>query len=185
MNSNTNVEPVDGNQESLPSQEQLALLAAASRIKDPIKAVEYALTIWREAGRILAANYQALARRGLEKIPTPPEFPASLNDFLKLVVGTRTLADATKRFRDFYRQTLFKFSTGPRPRKRYSAEDPDPDGGPTIDPERWAEQAIQGWKECGFRTEYEWVELAQQYLAWWQRQKSQHARTSAQKHRGS
>lgn len=162
------------------------MLAVSSHIKNPTKAVEHALGVWHEAGKILAAKEHALVRQGVAHVPLPKKgFPATLADFLRVVVGAKTPADATKRLRDFYRETLCDHTTSPLPHKPYSAEDHDRDGGPTVDPEQWAATAIQGWKECGFRTEHEWLELAQHYLTWWTDQVSKKNSTSAKQRRSA
>jgi hypothetical protein len=176
----------NGSDDDLPSQQQLAALAAASHIKDPIKAVEHALAVWQEAGKILAAKEHALVRQRVAHVPLPKKgFPATLEDFLRVVVGAKTVADETKRLRDFYRETLCGHTTSPLPHKPHSAEDHDRDGGLTVDPEQWAADAIQDLRECGFRTEHEWLELAQHYVKWWAGRKSKSAHKSAKQGRSS
>lgn len=152
------------NNHSFPTREQLALIAAATQRANPTEAVQHALALWHEAGETL----EAVANNG---VPLPPKFPATLDDFLRIVVAARTPADATKRLRDFYteehaRPLIF--------RGEVSNEDFEQAG-------KKASYEIQGWKDGGFRDAKQWRSLASRYLLWWTIQKSVKAQASALK----
>ena len=167
--------------------EGLAKLAAAvSNGKSPAEAVAYALELCSESA-------QALDRIALEEVgvtsggvnplstdstlerlaklddwkrtvPKPEKFPASLGDFLRLVVHAKTTADSTKRLRDFYCQHSFE-------------KDKDPQARAAAQIQRIKDGDEQG----GFFTDTKWEMLGGNYLEWWKHQKS----TSASKSRSS
>jgi len=165
--------------------EGLANLAAAvSHGKSPAKAVAYALELCRES--VKALNRIALEEVGVTTdgvnllshdstmerlakienwkkiVPKPDKFPATLDDFFRLVVKAKTTADSMKRLRDFYRQSSFEKDKDPQSR---------------------AANQIQHIKDGddlgGFFTETKWELLAGNYLEWWKRKKSTVASISA------
>jgi hypothetical protein len=157
-----------------PTQEQLATIAAATQIKNPTRAVQRASELWATAG----AQIEAEAFAG---VAMPQKFPATLADFLRLVVRGKGTAEKTKRLRDFYtaehaRPLMFKGKLAPEDQ---------------VCAERRAGDEIAAWKAGGFRdtgsapkverAEEKWRRLAVRYLAWWKSQKSVKARDSALK----
>ena len=95
----------------LPTADALALIAASvSKGIDlePRLAVDYAFKLWKNAREKLEGEIKAPAQVDNENLQKsggspPPAFPATLDTFLRLVVNGKTLADSTKRFRDFLR----------------------------------------------------------------------------------
>lgn len=98
----------------LPTADSLALIAAnVSRGIDlePRLAVDYAFKLWRNAQEKLEGEIKERAHvpddhESIQKSDgccLPPTFPATFDTFLRTVVNCKTLADSTKRFRDFLR----------------------------------------------------------------------------------
>ena len=98
----------------LPAADTLALIAAnvSKGIDlDPRLAVDYAFKLWKNAREKLEGEIQESAQVPNQNELLPkrdagsllPAFPATFGTFLRLVVNDKTLADSTKRFRDFLR----------------------------------------------------------------------------------
>jgi hypothetical protein len=164
----------------LPDWETLARLAASvsrgTKKGEAAKAVAYALELYEEAQKAL---YRAAMDRGgvrsylhnqsmedyadfsksiegLKDVPKPVSFPATLNDFFRLIVKAKTL-DATKRLRDFLSEQ----------------------GGNTDWAAKFIGKIKEGDKRGGFFTEQKWQPMAGEYMLWWKQQKSAKARDSA------
>jgi hypothetical protein len=97
---------------AVPSPEMVALIAAnlfkAGTQHSVAGAVTNALMLYDEARTRLtgAMKLQAAYEREAAAwgdVPRPAKFPASLDDFLRLIVRAKTPADQMKRFRDFLR----------------------------------------------------------------------------------
>ncbi len=99
---------------SLPTADTLALIAAnVSKGIDlePRLAVDYAFKLWKNAREKLEGEIKERApvpkdNENIQKSDggcPPPALPATFDTFLRLVVNGNTLADSTKRFRDFLR----------------------------------------------------------------------------------
>jgi hypothetical protein len=160
---------------SYPSQFELALLAAivAQGNKKPLDAMCYAWDLWEEAGAAL--EYGGPAAASLLKPPdaeirkhwqakgeAPEKFPATLRDFLRLIVRARTPADSMKRLRDWFRHE--------------NATHQAPEAADRITQIKAADQ--QG----GYFTRFDdWRALAVGYKHWWSGQKSLKASQSAKK----
>ena len=94
----------------------------------------------------------------------PQMFPATLNDFLNLIVRAKTPADSMKRLRDFI---LYE-----------QAENPDLYRDPADIIAEMKAQDQEGGCFANFET---WHSLASGYANWWNSQKSRKARESASK----
>ncbi len=151
-------------------------MAAASHCKEPREAGRHALALWQEVDKALAEL--ASANERLKDIPLPRKFPATLKDFLRLVVQAKTTTDGTKRLRDFYRseqrqrygkrELLDTFTT--EEVNQLAAGTPVLWRRDTKEIEDWAANQIKGWKEGGFRTESLWTNEARRYRLWWKDQ---------------
>lgn len=113
-----------------------------------------------------------------DDIPKPKAFPASLNEFLKLVVTAKTRADATARLRAFlgyFHQHFIPNRTAPQileyHRETLCTQERA---------ETWAAETIGTLKKQGL-SENTWVLFTRRYEEWWQAQRSIKARESAQK----
>lgn len=115
--------------------------------------VEERAMILGDTRTILTAHLTEIA----VKVPILAVFPGTLDDFLKRVVKAKkeTIADPTKRLRDFFR-----------------AQCP-----PDSDPETYAPEQIQKIKDEGL-TKRRWFELGCAYLTWWKQEKSKTASQS-------
>ncbi|HTY86643.1 MAG TPA: hypothetical protein VMB80_04195 [Candidatus Acidoferrum sp.] len=150
----------------LPTADTLALIAAnvAKGIDlEPRLAVEYALKLWKSAQEKLGGEIKEPALVSDAPAPVPkatapvpkadatirksdggsplPTFPATFDAFLRLVVNGKTLADSTKRFRDFLRSN--------------SASEAEAD-------KRLANLAGEGFKDAK-----SWQVTALEYRDWW------------------
>lgn len=143
-----------------PRIDTLALLAAIvsqGGNKIPEEAVRYACEIWVESEDALNVTLPALqAAKCFLKIDpvawkdrTPKRFPATLNDFLRLIVRATTVADGTKQLRDFYRH-------------RAKTNDPDTEAENTI------RQIKETDKAGGYFTRNKWYSEARSYDWWWE-----------------
>jgi len=164
MNSKTTADSTAGEDASLPSRETLAAIAAASR-KKPGEAVSYALAVWQEAGKALAAVAQARERRGYEHIPPPRKHKdrATLNEFFRRIVKGKTREHSRQRLFDYYRHEYTRTFCGNRADLLT-----DEDKGEI---EARANSEINSWGKAGFRKE-QWFRLAQRYLDWWEQHQS-------------
>lgn len=160
----------------LPSRSALMLTAAIvsqGATKRPADAVNYALRLWVEAGKTLQAEARANEQLGFEGISLPKKFPASLDDFLSLIVRARTPADSMKRLRDFFRdKTVADLKTG-------GFDGPvTPDDNAQV--ETAVEQDIKRLGDYGI-SKTKWGALAKHYYGWWARQKSAKSGAAAKK----
>ena len=141
----------------LPTADALALIAAnVSKGVDlePRLAVDYAFKLWKNAREKLEGEIREPARvpndnGNIQKSDgggPPPTFPATLDTFLRTVVNGKTLADSTKRFRDFLRNNS-------------AAEDE-------------ADKRLARFAEEGFRDAGSWQVTALEYRDWWKSQES-------------
>jgi hypothetical protein len=92
----------------------MAAIVARGFDAEPSLVVDYALRVWERAGdRLIKEQEEAVKLHSnlrllddvYKGIPHPKKYPASLAEFLKLVLACKTPADATKRFRDFLRSS--------------------------------------------------------------------------------
>lgn len=137
--------------DSLPEQYQLAMIAAATQRKNPADAVQHALALWQESGNAL----EAFKWREFGAIPLPAKFPATLQDFHRLIVKGKTPADKEKSFRDFLKAHVADTI------ERSRLEKPDAD-----EIETWALFNLKAWREAGCSGKQQWLVTARDYLAW-------------------
>jgi len=173
----------------LPNWEELARLAAAvsqGMKKKPVEAVAYALELYHEtqialeraaieAGGIpdsgsldldLTIEKIETMQRYEKTVPLPTKFPATLDDFFRLIVKARTVADATKRLRDFLCYSYFKSgNTQKNDAGAYAANQ--------------IQKMKDGDKNGGYFAQQQWRSFAGHYMDWWKRQRSFKARESA------
>ncbi|PYJ78630.1 MAG: hypothetical protein DME22_26695, partial [Verrucomicrobia bacterium] len=196
----------------------LALIAAnvarGGSLK-PREAIAYAAELYDEACARLehAMKLQDAYTREASMfadIPHPEKFPASFDDFLRLIVRAKTPADATKRFRDFLRDRVKrscvfdkiedypvwaewagkKIFEQMKPEER---ENPQWAGmteqeiGAALQQENLEKRVAEQLEEyaCGFQDQYRWGHCAKGYFAWWARQRSDQARAAAKKSKKS
>jgi hypothetical protein len=107
-------------------------------------------------------------------VPKPESFPATLEDFYRLIVKARTPADCAKRFRDFLGNVCSRY---PAPGKGESLARTAPEDSAIIH----IQKIKDADKEGGFFTESKWLALAGRYSDWWKQQKSSKSRESASK----
>lgn len=174
----------------LPSIEELARLAAiasAGMKKRPSDAVAYAFKLWREShaaierfsseeagipglgsfertlDQIDLVQQEQAARKVLRaNMSMPPKFPATLEDFQRLIVKARTPADSTKRLRDFFCHS-------------FAATEDDPGTAAA----RLFQRIKDEDKAGGSFSKQKWLLLGARYSAWWKDQRSSKAATSA------
>lgn len=173
----------------LPNYEELARLAATvsqGMKKRPAEAVAYALALYRESQ--IALKHAAIEQGGVadstgsdidmtlrrihdmerykKTVPKADKFPATLDDFFRVIVKARTEADNIKRLRDFLRSESQEAAEAAK-----------------IDLETYVANQIHKIKEedktGGFFSEHHWEEFGGHYLDWWKQQKSIKARKSA------
>ena len=141
----------------LPTADTLALIAAnVSKGIDlePRLAVDYAFRLWKNAREKLAGEIKERAQvpddnGNIQKSDgggLPPTFPATFDTFLRTVVNGKTLADSTKRFRDFLRSN------------------------PATEAE--ADKRMAKLGDEGFRDSELWRVTALEYRNWWESQES-------------
>ena len=178
-------------------------------------AVENAFDLWQKASRKLNPAYQALLAKvnatvkatlddavsealKKEQGDLPARWPATRDDFLKLVVQAKTPADAAKRFRDFLgdreRQSFV-------PQRFVSGED-TPEAKAEFEERKqkqeaelnrflkehlshFEDKAVARMEKYGQRgiDRSEWPTLRGEYLQWWADRKSDKARASAKEKR--
>jgi hypothetical protein len=172
---------------SAPSQMELAQLAAlVSQGKTAVDAVAYALELWRESIAALSRTWEEVGiysydisiakflRDALEvpikNLPKPDRFPATLDDFLRLIVRGKTPADSTKRMRD-YLESRIGYKPG-KPTGEFTK------GAFTLASIKDADNA------GGFFTPDLWRLIGTGYMVWWKRHKSDAARAAARKRKG-
>jgi hypothetical protein len=158
--------------------EVLANLAAiVSHGKSPKQAVQYALELCCESEKALESlsreeggvpglgiypystdeTIERLQKmeRWKNSVPKPPAFPATLGQFLQIVVKAKTNADRIKRFREFHRQVTFK-----------TEQDPGASAADLIGRIKEAD------KQGGFFSATRWEITGGSYLEWWKGQRS-------------
>lgn len=175
---------------TLPTPETLAMIAATG-IRDPNEsamiAVDRAYGLWSASCEKLQVAegtqaYYDQAAKFTEGIPRPATFPATLAEFLALVVNAKTPADSTKRFRDFLRYRALRSCQHDRSVK--AARD-DKARKAQVEKlmaeygEREVSQRFAQYKADGIQFETSWDFIAQDYQSWWQGEKSAKARKSA------
>jgi len=201
------------------SPETLALIAAnvasGTNLK-PAEAVGYAAALYDEARAKLeqAMKLGAAYVREAEAwaaIQHPENFPAPLDDFLRLIVHAKTPALGKKRYCDFLRDRVKGFCANGKiqdypkwaewaARKHFAEMTPEQRQNP-----KWAgmteqeigaalEQAhlekrvasdMADWQRLGFRDEHSWCLWGKDYSAWWASQRSDQARAAAKKSKKS
>lgn len=144
----------------IPSASQLANLAAQSRFaqQTPEAAVAAAIKLWDEAvglvrGRIRVER--ALQWSAKHPTPMPPEFPAGLHDFYKLIVRGRSEPDNQPRFKRFLRNRITE---------RWAKDGRSLTEDGILDVLEWE---LTRYKTNGFADEYAWVSIAGEYERWW------------------
>ncbi len=135
----------------IPTRDQLALMAAATQRKNPADAVKQAFAIWNEAGVAL----EELKWCRLGSISLPPQFPATLDDFLRLIVKGKNLAVRETSFRDFM-QVHVKETI-----QRKRLDEPKAD-----EVDEWASFHLKAWRDGGFPGKQQWLVTARDYLSW-------------------
>ncbi len=136
----------------LPTADTLALIAAnvSKGIGlEPSLAVDYAFKLWKNVREKLESEIKKPAQvpnnnENIQKIDggyLPPAFPATFDAFLRLVVYGKTLADSTKRFRDFLHHN------------------------PATADE--ADKRMAKLRDEGFRDAESWRVTALEYRGWW------------------
>ncbi len=139
----------------LPTADTLALIAAnVSKGIDlePRLAVDYAFKLWKNAREKLEGEIKEPAQVDNENIQKSdgssltPAFPATFDTFLSMAVNGKSLADSTKRFRDFLRSNSVT--------------------------EDEADKRMAKLGEEGFRDSESWQVTALEYRNWWDSQES-------------
>jgi hypothetical protein len=158
--------------------EKLALLAATiahGTRTSANKVVKYAYELWSEAGNLLSpgTRYQyELVRRGVVEnseqvkkqiaeiagIGTPRKFPATLKDFLRLIVNARNRKAAMERYQNFLSAQL----------KAENSEEK-------------VESVFERDETNGFPDVDSWKIWAKRYLHWWKSERTSKAKISAHK----
>ena len=163
-----------------PTQFELALLAAIvarGTSKPPLEVAAYAWQLWCDSGEVLRFDGEIVGLQLLRFAESPEaskswresgwcpsKFPATLDDFLRLIVRAKTPADSMKRLRDF-----FRCRHAEHPNRYRDAAD-------TI-----AEIKAHDC-EGGYFADFQmWRSKANAYGVWWMNQKSLKASQSAQK----
>jgi len=161
-----------------PTQFELAMLAATVTRgeKEPLAAVDYAWNLWCDSGEVLqrdgtaalflerGVNNPAVRKSWRDAGFMPQQFPATLNDFLRLIVRAKTPADSMKRLRDFYQYEQTKYPDLYR------------------DPANRIAEMKASDREGGYFADFKsWQSRACVYEIWWNNQKSCKARESASK----
>lgn len=161
-----------------PTQFELAMLAAtvARGEEEPLATVDYAWKLWCDSGEVLqcdgtatlflerAVNDPSVRKSWSDAGKMPRKFPATLDDFLRLIVRARTPADSMKRLRDFFRYQ--------------QAKNPDLHRDPV---DRIAKMKVRDKEEGYFADFKRWQSGACVYEIWWDSQKSSKASDSASK----
>jgi hypothetical protein len=106
---------------------------------------------------------EEIARETSKSLPMPLKFPATLDDFFRLVVNARTKADATARFRSFLSTYYFDIQHGRSPSTESEALN-------------WTVEQFEcvkrGDKAGGFFCDALWDRMALAYREWWDRRLS-------------
>lgn len=138
-------------------------------------------------GRVVGATtplqrgFEELKKRAVEwpaGLPKPDRFPATLKEFLRLIVKAKTPADCMPRLLRFLREG---YSSPPwRAReKSYTADEAEVKAYDEM-------QAItEADKQGGYFTKLQWLMLASEYRDWWRDLKSAQARESAAKRKSA
>ena len=196
-----------------PSPETLAMIAAAlakGLTEKPATAIQYASDLYDAACARLEMKSRYLTARkneieAMSDIPRPKKFPATLNEFLSLIVSARTPADSMKRFRDYVRYQVENFITMGKPenytewfewaaKKTFSEmtteerHDPkwagmtDEDIGVAKQEKIIDNQVASKMDEnqC-FNSESAWLGMAKSYHHWWASCRSKKAQAAAKK----
>lgn len=191
----------------LPSPETLAQIAATlvAGGQSPDVAAKNALRLWQETCRILdpahdaeLAKVETIVRDTIKKQldELPAQWPAKLDDFLRLVVHAKTPADATKRFRDFLRERVRQSHV----HQRHVWGEASPEDEAEFQGRKKEQEAelarflkqhpghfedkaanlVAKYKRNGLGLK-EWQSLTAEYLQWWNGQKTATARANALK----
>jgi hypothetical protein len=142
-------------------------------------------------------EYLQQAAQASAKTPRPAKFPATLDDFLRLIVCAKT-PDDMSRFREFLRYRVERSYAS----KEYTGREGDAEENPDLQAlrnehaARWkaldskkrrelveaeADGLITRYRErgIGHSSPAAWDSFANDYLNWWKAQRSQKARASA------
>jgi hypothetical protein len=130
------------NDGQLPDASTLAGLAAQAGVSP-----EQALKLWLGSQRLLkreeaARNRIKEARARQDSIPQPGQWPASLDDFYRIIVRAKDRTESQPRFKRYLRT---------------SSEN--------------AESSFLGFKEVGFTARTVWNAHAAAYRTWWEQKK--------------
>jgi len=130
------------NDGQLPDASTLASLAAQARVSP-----EQALKLWLGSQRLLereeaARNRIKQARASQDSIPQPGQWPASLDDFYRIIVRAKDRAESQPRFKRYLRTSC-----------------------------KNAESAFLDFKEVGFTARAVWNAHAAAYRTWWEQEK--------------
>jgi hypothetical protein len=148
---------------AIPTQAQLAMIAAATGRQHHREAVEWGLAIWEEAGRTLMEMKES------SRIPMPRQFPARFKEFLRLVTKGKTDADRTASVRAM----LIDEVAGPL---RVAGKLRDDDQEVVLGA---AANGIKTFEHYGFANAAQWLDLARRYRSWWPRQLTEQRRKAA------
>jgi len=142
----------DEQNEQLPDASTLASLAAQAKVSP-----EQALKLWLGSQRLLkreeaARNRIKEARARQDSIPQPGQWPASLDDFYRIIVRAKDRTESQPRFKRYLRTSS-----------------------------KNAESAFLGFKEAGFTSRAVWNAHAAAYKTWWEQAKQKKAVVKARR----
>jgi len=172
---------VNTQNDPLPTREQLSMLAAATKLKQPAEAIQHGLLLWHEAGKAL--HQETGERLASEKVSLPKKFPAKLDKFLTLVVrGGGAGQPVLKRYfaeshLDSNHAPAIEDFDGKITQKDYE----ELERNHLQDAYNLAEGDIARLRANGFKTKAEWLSLALQYLKWRIEDKSRQKRAAGSK----
>ena len=150
----------------LPSPETLAMIAATCSKgggEEPGIAVAYAAKLYRAACDRLDSEKRLAQATEEERatLPIPPTFPASYDEFLRLVVKGKTIKEGNDRFREYWRDLYKDNLTGAELENAVALNEKE--------------------YRRGFHTPDDWLNMARKYVQWWAGHKSEQAITAASK----
>ncbi|MBM3882917.1 MAG: hypothetical protein FJ387_24870 [Verrucomicrobia bacterium] len=167
-------------QPSVECLAQLAAILSTGAQLSPTEAVERACEIWHVAREKLSDKSRALImnwvramapQTQIRQLSAPRAFPATFEEFLKIVVRAKTPADATKRFRDFLKDRVAESYEA-------SAHSPAPT---SIEMDNEALNLLEQLRRGGFSKNEFWDFLSRDYRAWWSERRSKQWSLAGQK----
>lgn len=166
--------------DDFPNPETLALIAANTvkldGRKTPREVVEHAYSLLVEARELIGRQRKMREDSERWKIerrvfPQPRKFPATLDDFLRIIVRGRSRAESEKRFREFLEFSIYfeRKSLSDAGEKIKSSLKSD------------VEYAYQRTKREGWDCFTAWWQSVNEYRKYWQSHLSYQARASAKR----